>query len=175
MKFARAFAVISSLCAMFAPSMPAATFATLNCAGATPLSLPIEAFTFEYNGPTSTTPSLFIVFTDISNLNTLIVDLLTPSSASFSTCSVSSDSMVSNTSVSGVQLENVSAAGAGPGLTSAGPSIVFAGATFSFSGITAASGPPSAISPAAKLTPEERRQAIAAFQARGLALPSTSK
>jgi hypothetical protein len=175
MKFARSLALISSLFAIFVPSMPAATFATLNCAGATTLSLPLEAFTFEYNGPTSTSPGLFTVYTDIANLNTLIVDLLIPNSASFSTCSVSSDSIASNTSVSGVHLENVTAAGAGPGLTSAGVGVVFAGATFSFSGISAANGPPSATSPAANLTPEERKKAVDAFQARGLALPSTSK
>ena len=176
MKFARTFAVISSLCAMFAPSMPAATFATLDCgpSGSPTLSLPVEAFTFEFS-PTGGSLGFFTVYTDIANLNTLIVDLLIPNSASFSTCSVSSDSIVSNTSVSGVHLENVTAAGAGPGLTSAGVGVVFAGATFSFGGISAANGPPSATSPAANLTPEERKKAVDAFQARGLALPSTSK
>lgn len=169
MKFARTLAVISSLCAMFAPSMPAATFATLDCAAATPLSLPIEAFTFEFS-PTGGSLGFFTVYTDIANLNTLIVAL--GPKPNFSTCSVSSNSI--GTSVSDVTLENVTAAGAGPGVTSAKAGVAYAGATFSFGGILIGD-PPSATSRPATLTPEERKKAVDAFQARGLALPSTSK
>jgi hypothetical protein len=166
MKFARTLAVISSLCAMFAPSMSAATFATLECgpAGSPTLSLPIEAFTFEY---IQVGVGFFTVYTDIANLNTLFVDL--GLSTNFSTCSVTSNSI--GTSVSEVTLENVTEAGAGPGVTSAKVGVAYAGATC-FSGI---STPPSATSRPATLTPEERKKALDAFQARGLALPSSSK
>jgi hypothetical protein len=171
MKFARTLAVISSLCAMFAPSMPAATFATLDCgpAGSPTLSLPIEAFTFEYS-PTSGSLGFFTIYTDIANLKTLILTL--GPKPTFSTCSVSSNSI--GTSVSDATLENVTAAGAGPGVTSARVGVAYAGATFSFSGI-AIDNPSSATSRPATLTPEERKKAVDAFQALGLALPSSSK
>jgi hypothetical protein len=172
MKFARTLAVISSLCAMFAPSMPAATFATLDCgpAGSPMLSLPIEAFTFEYS-PTAGSLGFFTVYTDIANLRTLILTL--GPKPTFSTCSVSSNSI--GTSVSDATLENVTAAGAGPGVTSAKVGVAYAGATFSFTGIAIDNPLPSATSRPATLTPEERKKAVDAFQALGLALPSTSK
>jgi hypothetical protein len=171
MKFARTFAVISSLCAMFAPSMPAATFATLDCgpSGSSTLSLPIEAFTFEYS-PTPGSLGFFTVYTDIANLNTLLLAL--GPKPTFSTCSVSSNSI--GTSVFDATLENVTAAGAGPGVTSANAGVAYAGATFSFGGI-AVGNAPSATSRPANLTPEERKKAVNAFQALGLALPSTRK
>ena len=171
MKFARTLAVFSSLCAMFAPSMPAATFATLDCgpAGSPMLSLPIEAFTFEYS-PTAGSLGFFTVYTDIANLRTLILTL--GPKPTFSTCSVSSNSI--GTSVSDATLENVTAAGAGPGVTSAKVGVAYAGGTFSFSSILIGD-PPSVTSRAATGTAEERKKALDAFQARGLALPSSSK
>ena len=171
MKFARTFAVICSLCAMFAPSMPAATFATLDCgpSGAPTLSLPVEAFTFEFS-PTGGSLGFFTVYTDIANLNTLLLAL--GPKPTFSTCSVGSNSI--GTSVFDATLENVTAAGAGPGVTSAKVGVAYAGATFSFGGI-AIGNPPSATSRPATLTPEERKKAVDAFQALGLALPSASR
>ena len=171
MKFARTLAVISSMCAMFAPSMSAATFATLECgpSGSPTLTLPVEAFTFEYS-PTAGSLGFFTVYTDIANLNTLLLTL--GPKPTFSTCSVSSNSI--GTSVFEATLENVTAAGAGPGVTSAKAGVAYAGATFSFGGI-AVGNPPSATSRPANLTPEERKKAVDAFQALGLALPSSSK
>ena len=124
------------------------------------LTLPVYAYTFSAN---TTITRFFTVYTDISRLNSLLIDLYFVST--YTNCSLSGDSGLL---LSVITMEDVDASGSAAGVQTANAqaytSVTFSGTFLSVSD----SARKAAFKPQ---TEAEKAKALADFKTRGLALP----
>jgi hypothetical protein len=151
---------LALLCAPFSHSQ----ITTLTCQGndGGTLVIPAYAFTFDAN---ATATRSFTVYTDASMLNPLIVDLYF--SPTYASCVFSGNTGLI---LEQVTMVDVDSAGAAAGIQSPCGSQLYASATFTstFLDINQNAVTPAMTKPQ---TAAEQAQALAAFRARGLALP----
>lgn len=157
-----------TFCVLLTPCMHAvAPFATLACTGTagSTLNLPIAAFTFAADNSTT---RFFTIYTDITNLRQLL--LAQRSGTVYESCTTTTDSM--GLEATGVLIVDVTAAGAGPGVTTAPAGVVYAGATFAYTLLIIGPDVVSSVSRQNAL-PLIEQQALDSFRTRGLALPNS--
>lgn len=154
---------LSSL-ALFCTPWMQAQVTTLTCqtSGGATLTLPAYAFTFNAN---STSTRYFTVYTDLAQLNPLIIDLYF--TTTYESCTFSGNSGLL---LEQVTMVDVDSAGAMGGIQSPTAPQSYASVTFTSTFIQISNN---AVTPAMTKpqTAAEQAQALAAFKARGLALP----